>query len=82
MNRVPVVSSTLASVSYSADQRILDVEFCSGAVYRYFDVPTDIYSQLLEAESKGRFFNANVRNCFCYREIPSRRYIATPAAKF
>jgi hypothetical protein len=69
MTRVPVASSTLSSVSYSPDLRILDVEFRSHTVYRYFDVSPDIYCKLMAADSKGRFFNASVRNCFRYQEL-------------
>jgi hypothetical protein len=69
MTRVPVASLTMSSVSYSSDLRILDVEFRSHSVYRYFDVSPDIYHKLMAADSKGRFFNASVRNCFRHQEI-------------
>ena len=70
MNRVPVVSSTLCWVSYSPHQALLEVEFRSGEIYRYFDVPSRTYDELMEAESKGGYLNANVRKCFSYRLIP------------
>jgi hypothetical protein len=59
-----VESTLLASVSYDASQSILDLEFCDGAIYRYFTVPTTVFSQLLAAESKGSFFNRYIRNSF------------------
>src|ERR1700682_1412614 len=36
---VPVNSTLLASVTYDAGQSILQLEFCDGAIYRYFAVP-------------------------------------------
>jgi hypothetical protein len=49
----------------------LEVNLRSGEIYRYFDVPLPIYKLLLAADSKGRYFNANIRNCFSYKRINS-----------
>jgi hypothetical protein len=78
MNRAPVASSTLSSASYSRDSRILEREFCSGTIYRYFDIPQEIHYALLAAESKGKFFNANIRNCFRYQEISHPSHVPVP----
>jgi len=59
--RVPVRSSSLAAVGYSADDNVLIVEFNSGAVYSYFFVPTDEHERLMRAESLGRYFNSAIR---------------------
>lgn len=79
MNRVPVESSVLASVLYLPQLRLLEVEFRSGLSYQYSDVPQQSYKQLLTAESKGAYFNANIRNCFPCNQIgsPSRPGTAT-----
>jgi hypothetical protein len=69
MTRVPVESSTLAWVSYLPEQGILEVEFCSREIYRYLGVPPQIYSELLAADSKGRYFNASIRNCFPWQKV-------------
>jgi hypothetical protein len=61
---VAVNSSLLASVSYDAGQSVLPLELCDGAIYRYFDVPPVIYEGLLSAESKGSYFNREIRDCF------------------
>jgi len=75
MRRVPVESSSLHSVGY--DNEVLEVRFHSGGVYRYFEVPAQLFHQLLAAESKGRFFNHHIRDnygCICLVE----RGTATP----
>jgi hypothetical protein len=46
----------------------LDLEFRSGAIYRYFAVPPAVFQGLIAAESKGAYFNRHVRNRFrCQR---------------
>lgn len=57
MERVPVDSTTMTSIGYDAEARILEIEFTGGAIYQYLDVPEEIYQELLNAESKGRYFN-------------------------
>ena len=66
--RMSVVSSMLASVAYSIDAN-LDLEFRSGATYRYFDVPEAVFQGLIAAESKGAYFNRNLRNRFPYQRL-------------
>lgn len=63
-----VPSSVLASMRFSADQ-ILELEFRSGALYRYFQVPPAVFEALLAAESKGRYFNRYIRDRFPYQRV-------------
>jgi hypothetical protein len=69
MLREPVDSSTMKSVGYEAASRILEIEFDSGAVYQYLGVPARIHEQLLEAESKGRYFNSEIRDVYPYVQV-------------
>jgi hypothetical protein len=39
----------------------LELEFTSGDVYQYFDVPVDVYLKLRQSESLGRFFNEQIK---------------------
>ena len=61
MQRTPVDSSALASIGYDRIEEILEIEFRSGAVYRYIGVPYVVWSALIEAESHGRAFSELVR---------------------
>jgi hypothetical protein len=69
VNRVAVVSDMMSSAGYDPSTAVLEVEFCSGSVYQYFDVPPEHYVALLAATSKGRFFNARLRPMFRCRRI-------------
>lgn len=66
--RIPVQSSLLASIGYSA-LATLELEFRSGALYRYFDVPRTVVVELLTAQSKGAYFNRNIKSRFPYQRL-------------
>ena len=66
--RTSVVSSLLSSVGYSIEA-ILELQFRSGAIYRYFAVPPAVFHGLIAAESKGAYFNRHVRNRFRYQRL-------------
>jgi hypothetical protein len=65
--RVPTASSSVASIGYSPGT--LEVQFRSGAVYRFFEVPRAIYESFLAAPSKGAFFNESVKGRFGYARV-------------
>lgn len=66
-------SSMITSVRYDKDARELDVTFLRGKTYRYVNVPLDVYVDLLDAESKGGFFNDTIKNTYAFAEVRSRR---------
>lgn len=62
--RISVDSSVIASVAYVGTDAALDVEFTSGACYRYAGVPAQVVHDFLAADSKGAFFNRRIRPCY------------------
>ena len=69
MDRIAVTSSSLASIGYSPTQATLEVEFKHGAIYRYLDVPVDVFESFVAADSKGTFFNHAVKDCYSYQRV-------------
>jgi hypothetical protein len=69
MNRQSVESSNLASIGYDSENEILEVEFKHGGVYQYFDVPENVYEELMNADSHGIYFSANIRNDYECQKI-------------
>lgn len=69
MNRIGVQSANIRSVGYDAGAGILEVEFTSGRIYQYFDVPQREYEGLMDAGSKGRYFNQNIKDCYPYGQV-------------
>lgn len=78
MARVPLQSSVLAVADYLPELQALDIVFQSGEVYRYWDVPISLYHDLLLADSKGVFFNANIRNQFSFQHVRNSDAPALP----
>ena len=64
MNVTAVGSTTLATVGFEEAAGILQLEFRSGPLYRYFGVSAEVYEGLLRTSSKGRYFNEHIRDRF------------------
>jgi hypothetical protein len=47
----------MISLGYDASENLLDIEYPSGDVYRYFHVPAWEYANFKKAESKGTYLN-------------------------
>ena len=78
MEKREVESSVIGAVGHS---RVLEIEFESGRIYQYFDVPEDIYTEMLNAPSKGKYFNAHIRGKFPYQEIELKKRVQSAQAK-
>ncbi len=69
MTRTPVSSSNLKSVGYDGLSQTLDIQFRSGHVYQYSNVPYSVYASLLSAPSHGKYFWRAIRGRFRYRRV-------------
>lgn len=69
MNRSPVSSSNIRSIGYNPNLGTLEVEFNSGGVYQYFDVPEHVYQGLMSASSKGEFLIEHIKYNYRYQKI-------------
>ena len=67
--RIPVSSSNLASVGYSAFSGTLEIEFRGGGVYQYFDVAASEYARLLTASSHGKYFHTHIKDRYSYKRV-------------
>jgi hypothetical protein len=71
--RMPRVSSSMMTrLNYDDSTSELDITFIGGKTYRYFEVPPEIYEGLMDSESKGEYFNQNIKDTFAYSEVASR----------
>ena len=69
MYRTQVNSSNIKSIGYDVQIAVLEVEFTSGDVYQYFNVPEYLYQQFLHAQSYGQFLNDSIRYNYRYQKI-------------
>ena len=70
MNWVRVKSKMLAAVAYNPEWHHLYLEFRSGDIYCYRDVPGERYEELLAADSKGQYCRHRILQHFAYDRIP------------
>jgi len=61
---IDITSSVMKSVYYDENLKILFVEFHSGSIWIYLHVEPTVYTDLLNCESKGKFFNANIKSLY------------------
>lgn len=69
MKRQAVASSNISEVGYDENSRTLEVLFTNGNIYQYFDVPPQIYAELMQAGSAGQYLNANIKGNFRYARV-------------
>lgn len=69
MERLSVSSLDIRSIGYDSQSLILEVEFISGDIYQYFNVPEYLYNVLINSSSKGQFLNDNIRFGYRYQKI-------------
>lgn len=69
MERYSVASSNIASIGYDAPSQTLEIEFQNGTIYQYYGVSENIYEQLMQEGSKGRFLNTYIKNAYGYSRV-------------
>lgn len=72
MERLVVKSSNIQSIGYA--DGVMHIEFRGGRLYSYTGPRVDAhYKALMQAESIGKYFAANVRDCretICRQIVP------------
>ena len=69
MERHHVSSSDLSSVGFDPSTNTLEIEFLSGSIYQYHNVPENIYDGLMNAGSHGQYFHNHIKDVFQYSRI-------------
>jgi hypothetical protein len=62
-------SSNIRSIGYDQKTQTLEVEFLKGGVYQYFDVPWGTWLGFVAADSKGKYFIAQIRDSYRYSRV-------------
>jgi hypothetical protein len=57
IHRKRLDSSSMNSMGYDPLGKLLDIEYPSRDVYRYFEVPPSEYENFMNAPSKGTYLN-------------------------
>lgn len=64
----PYSSSTISMARYYPRDQVLTLIYKNGGVYEYEDVPLFYWRGLLDAESKGKFINTNIKRLFKFNK--------------
>jgi hypothetical protein len=62
-------STVIRAAYYDPHRRVLDVTFTTGRRYLYQDVPPEAAGRFQAAFSKGRHFNAHIRDHYAFTEV-------------
>ena len=69
MKRQSVKSSNISSVGYEEGTQTLEVEFTSGEVYQYFNVPAVEHQALMRASSHGKYLNQKIKDKYRFKLV-------------
>ena len=69
MSKQPVSSSAVISIGYDRQTETLEIEFGSGRVYQYYDVPERMHVEIMQAPSKGQFFNTYIKDLYSFSRV-------------
>lgn len=72
-----VESDVIHAIGYDEDVSVMEVIFNSGQIYQYRNVPRQVFEQFLRAESKGNYFQNNIRDEFDYWQwdVPMAQFV-------
>jgi lysyl-tRNA synthetase class 2 len=62
-------STVIRAARYDPDREVLDIVFTTGRRYLYLCVPPDEADRFAAALSKGRYFNAHIRDRYDFTEV-------------
>lgn len=72
MERSPLASSSVASAGYDAVTLVLEIEFTSGRIYQFEEVPRGVFDWLLRTPNKGSYVARMINNVYRYRDVTPR----------
>jgi KTSC domain len=73
MDRKAVKSSMLNSIGYDTDTQTLELEFKSGEVWQYMDVPAEEFEGLMNAPSHGGYARNNIIGSYHESRVLNRK---------
>ena len=64
-------STVIDDIRYEHEREKLYIRFVDGDEYVYVGVPGEVHRSFITAESKGRFFQAQIRDQYPYNKLDS-----------
>lgn len=69
VDMIYVDSSNIEAIGYNSDAQELYIQFLSGVTYVYYGVPKHIYEEIMDAPSKGSYFNRVIKGVYEYAKL-------------
>lgn len=66
---VLIESSNLKSAKYDTESKDLIVNFNSGGIYLYSNVPWEIFTKFRMSKSQGKYFNESISKSYTYKKL-------------
>lgn len=67
--KVDINSSNIVHASYNTELKELTMIFKNGSIYLYNNVPWEVFVQLRQSESQGKFFIKEIKDKYPYKKI-------------
>lgn len=62
-------SSVVRKYHYDPDTKTLRINYVSGMIYDYLNVPEEVYLEMKNAFSKGTFLNEKIKKNYDFKKI-------------
>jgi KTSC domain len=66
---IRVDSSCIEAIAFDNSTKCLKIRFNSDSVYQYNNFDSSTFSDFCNADSKGHFFNHNIKDCYSYQLV-------------
>jgi hypothetical protein len=64
-----VPSSVVAEINYDPHTCVLRINFVSGMIYEYLDVPENIYLEMKGSGAKGIYLNQHIKGKYAFKKV-------------
>lgn len=64
MHRIPVTSIDITQIGYQEDSETLEIQFSRGEVCQYYNVPSDIYDEVMKSSAKEEYYHTKIGERF------------------
>jgi hypothetical protein len=64
-----VPSTVIAGINYDPSTAVLRINFVSGMIYDYKDVPENVYLEMKSSGSKGEYLNKHIKGNYTFTKV-------------
>ena len=69
MDLLQITSSLISQIGYEPNEEVLIVQFKNGAYYQYDNVSEQMYQNMMDSSSIGKYFSSYIKNTRPYKKI-------------